>query len=374
MTRAFIAALLLAAASLWSHDARAQATAAGITPCGNGLTLSVSNTSSNVQLNACGSSVVLWNIGSTEVFFNLGAASSTVAAAATSLSLPAGGGITLNTGRAPLYLAAITASSTSTLRIVQGNGAAAIGAAGGSGGGGGGGAVTIADGADVTQGTTTDAACGTDNGTCTDNSVLKRIAQRITTLIGSTLNVSVTNANANGQATMANSSPVVIASNQSAFPVTLTSTTITGTVAATQSGTWTVQPGNTPNTTPWLLTSIPSAASGAALTTNTCGSAVSSCVLKASAGNFYGAYAECTSACWLMVFNATSAPSNGSTTAGTGSGNLVDCIDISAGSSKSITYPTYPKAYSVGITVAISSTACATLTLSTVGFVSGSVM
>lgn len=30
--------------------------------------------------------------------------------------------------------------------------------------------------------------------------------------------------------------------------------TVTGTVAATQSGTWTVQPGNTPNTTPWLAT------------------------------------------------------------------------------------------------------------------------
>jgi hypothetical protein len=41
--------------------------------------------------------------------------------------------------------------------------------------------------------------------------------------------------------------PVVIASNQSAVPVS-------GTVAATQSGTWTVQPGNTPNTSPWLQT------------------------------------------------------------------------------------------------------------------------
>ena len=29
---------------------------------------------------------------------------------------------------------------------------------------------------------------------------------------------------------------------------------VSGTVAATQSGTWTVQPGNTPNTTPWLVT------------------------------------------------------------------------------------------------------------------------
>lgn len=70
---------------------------------------------------------------------------------------------------------------------------------------------------------------------------------------GGAVSVSVTNSNANGQATMANSSPVVIASNQSAVPVTMTSTTITGTVAATQSGTWTVQPGNTANTTAWLV-------------------------------------------------------------------------------------------------------------------------
>lgn len=65
-----------------------------------------------------------------------------------------------------------------------------------------------------------------------------------------------------GQATMVASRPVVIASDQSTVPVslasvpshavTLTSTTITGTVAVTESGTWTVQPGNTANTTPWL--------------------------------------------------------------------------------------------------------------------------
>ena len=53
------------------------------------------------------------------------------------------------------------------------------------------------------------------------------------------VSVEVANTNTNGQATMANSSPVVIASNQSAVPVS-------------QSGTWTVQPGNTANTTPWL--------------------------------------------------------------------------------------------------------------------------
>lgn len=43
-----------------------------------------------------------------------------------------------------------------------------------------------------------------------------------------------------GQQTMAASLPVVIASNQSSMPVT-------------QSGAWTVQPGNTANTTPWLV-------------------------------------------------------------------------------------------------------------------------
>lgn len=122
------------------------------------------------------------------------------------------------------------------------------------------------------------------------------------------------------------------------------------------------------------VVNVPTSSSSQAVTSVTCGSAVSSCVLKASAGNLYGAYANCTAACWLMVFNATSAPSNGATTAGSASGNLVECIDISAGSSKSLTYPIFPRAFSVGITAAISSTACGTLTLSTVGFVSGGVL
>lgn len=52
------------------------------------------------------------------------------------------------------------------------------------GGGGGGGAVTVADGADIAQGSTTDAACATDNGTCTVEAMQKRIAQRLTTLNG----------------------------------------------------------------------------------------------------------------------------------------------------------------------------------------------
>jgi hypothetical protein len=52
-----------------------------------------------------------------------------------------------------------------------------------------------------------------------------------------------------GQKAMTASVPVVLASDQSALTV--------ATHAVTQSGTWTVQPGNTPNTTPWLTTDTP---------------------------------------------------------------------------------------------------------------------
>jgi hypothetical protein len=104
------------------------------------------------------------------------------------------------------------------------------------------------------------------------------------------------------------------------------------------------------------------------------GSAVSSSVLKAAPGNLYGAYANCTSACWLMIFNATAAPSNGATTSGIGSGNMQDCIPIPAGGIGAVSYrPGPPEVFSVGITAAISSSACGTLTLSTVGFINGSV-
>lgn len=181
--------------------------------------------------------------------------------------------------------------------------------------------------------------------------------------------VTVTNANANGQAALAGASPVAVSKNSG------TGSTIAGAAVGTAgtAATEVVSIQGIASMTPVLATPSPTSASAQALTDVVCGSGVSSCVLKASAGNFYGAYAECSAACWLMVFNATSAPSNGSTTAGKGSGNLVDCIAIPAGDQRSITYPTFPVALSVGITAAISSTTCATLTLATTGFVHGTV-
>lgn len=79
------------------------------------------------------------------------------------------------------------------------------------------GAVTIANGADVAQGSIGDAAwSGSGNGT-----VISLMKKAISYLSG-------------------------------AFTITGT-VAATGTVGATQSGTWTMQPGNTANTTEWLV-------------------------------------------------------------------------------------------------------------------------
>jgi hypothetical protein len=125
-------------------------------------------------------------------------------------------------------------------------------------------------------------------------------------------------------------------------------------------------------TFPLPVAPSPSAAASAGITPVVCGSAVSSCVLKATPGNLYSVYADCTAACWLQVFNAVAAPVNGATTAGVAANNMVECISIAAGGIGGISYGSGPPAvYSTGITVAVSSTSCATLTLSTVGFIHG---
>lgn len=125
---------------------------------------------------------------------------------------------------------------------------------------------------------------------------------------------------------------------------------------------------------PGTVAVVGSPSAGVGITPIVGGSAASSQVLKASPGNLYSVYAECSAACWLMVFNAVAAPTNGGTTAGTASGNMTDCVAIPVGSNGSINYaPGPPAVYSVGITAVISSTTCATLTLATTGFIHGMV-
>lgn len=79
-------------------------------------------------------------------------------------------------------------------------------------------AVTVADGADVAEGSTTDAAVSTDT-TGTISGKLRGLVKLLAAWIGTL-----------GQKTMANSAPVVIASDQSAVP-------ISGTITATPTGT-----------------------------------------------------------------------------------------------------------------------------------------
>jgi len=111
------------------------------------------------------------------------------------------------------------------------------------------------------------------------------------------------------------------------------------------------------------------------ITPGVAGSASSSVVLKASSGNLYGAYVT-TGATqgWLMVFNSTTAPSNESTTAGTASGNLQECVYAPANSTTGLTYASGPpEAFSAGITLMFSSTGCASLTASATGYLHGSI-
>jgi hypothetical protein len=136
-----------------------------------------------------------------------------------------------------------------------------------------------------------------------------------------------------GQATMANSQPVAIASDQTVIPVSdnAGSLTVDGTVSITanssvnvaqingvtplmgngttgtgsprvtiasdntaftvnaaQSGTWTVQPGNTANTTAWLVSNRPATSGGLTIKHLISGASTNATNVKGSAGQVYG--------------------------------------------------------------------------------------
>lgn len=103
------------------------------------------------------------------------------------------------------------------------------------------------------------------------------------------------------------------------------------------------------------------------------GSASSNCILKTTAGNLYGLYVTATSAGYLMVFNTTTVPSNGSTTAGTASSDMQDCIQVPANSTVSLNNGDQPEVFSAGMVAVFSSGAnCGTLTASSAAFIRAS--
>lgn len=143
----------------------------------NTATLAVTTSTGRVALPGTGPTVILTNNGSTDLALKLGG--STVTAATTDFLLPSGRS-TVFARQTNTYVAAITASSTSSLVAQTGSGTPNFSGGGGSVGG----AITVADGADVAEGSTTDAACAGDaTSGCTIEQRIQRVSQRITSLI-----------------------------------------------------------------------------------------------------------------------------------------------------------------------------------------------
>ena len=140
----------------------------------------------------------------------------------------------------------------------------------------------------------------------------------IATLLLAQQPVRVTNVNSNGQKTMANSAPVVLASDQSNVPVNLAQ--IAGTTASVGNGT-------TDNGTARVSLSSDSTGQVIPAPTTASGDAVSACNIlsaastnatncKASAGNFYGyeVFNTTTTIYYLRLYNASSGPTCSSAT------------------------------------------------------------
>ena len=109
-------AVFIAAGSILGIGIRsAKAVLAGISVC-SANSISVSNSSSAITLSNCGPVVIIYNITSQEAFYNTGATATT-----SNYSIPGNSYVVLQVSQAaPGQLSAITASSTTTLRIVQG--------------------------------------------------------------------------------------------------------------------------------------------------------------------------------------------------------------------------------------------------------------
>lgn len=119
-----LGAALIALSAFAPGIAFAQASL-GITPCvqsgANGQstrTMTPTTSSSRVQFNSCGSTLIVYNTTSEEVFYALG--NSSVVATTGSLSIPGGYFVVLNIGSQGTYFAAIVGANTTILRFTQG--------------------------------------------------------------------------------------------------------------------------------------------------------------------------------------------------------------------------------------------------------------
>lgn len=205
-------------------------------------------------------------------------------------------------------------------------------------GGSSGGAITAAPGA-LSAGALVDLGTGASPAANTVNS---RLAM-INTTLGSPFQAGGSIANTTFAATQAAASSL--------------NATVVGTgtfaVQSAESGTWTVQPGNTPNTSPWLATQTPATSGGLSVVSNIVANNTTSVAIKASAGQLFGVDAYSISAAtpvWIKIYNTA----QGSTTCG--SGTPIDRILIPAtgvNGSGQIWHDTNGDAYSTAITYCV---------------------
>lgn len=128
--------------------------------------------------------------------------------------------------------------------------------------------------------------------------------------------------------------------------------TVTGTLAVTQSGTWTVQPGNTANTTPWLITASLSATSAGMTRFRNTTLVNTAVAVKASAGNwyYYHVYNSGSTDAYFQVYNVA----QGSVTVGTTVPDLT--FAIPAGGVLDGSFDSAPFSFSTALTIAATST------------------
>ncbi len=159
---------------------------------------------------------------------------------------------------------------------------------------------SIASGAMVDLGAQADAACATDTGTCTAIALIKRLIQGQTTL-----NTNVTSAVPAGTNIVGK------------FGIDQTTDGTTNLVAAKQSGTWTVQPGNTANTTPWLVTPAAGTTGGSSQYHLVAANSTNSVSVKGSAGVVYSIQTgniDASAIAYLKLYDKATAPTCNSDT------------------------------------------------------------
>jgi hypothetical protein len=112
--------------------------------------------------------------------------------------------------------------------------------------------------------------------------------------------------------------PFTVVSLSAGLPVNVVAGTVqvSAPLAVSQSGNWTVQPGNTPNTTPWLFTQTPVTSGGCSMDSYISSGAANQDQhpIKGSAGQLYGyaLFNTTASVRYVKVYNLAS-PTSAST-------------------------------------------------------------